>query len=114
MGGNGHAHSADMSGVLAMRPDWYDQARCVGSNPELFFPHGENNGRSKEFLNEDAMQQDTADKLCWGKDGTGECRARANCLAYALSNNENSGVWGGYTEVQLTEMLKSTRRKQHA
>ena len=30
----------------------------------------------------------------------GECAVRRSCLAFALSENEDHGVWGGTTEVQ--------------
>lgn len=63
------------------RPQWWDKARCAETDPEVFFPEqGE--------PNEDAKQ------ICRG------CEVRAECLAWALRNHIEFGVWGGLSETE--------------
>ena len=60
--------------------DWSTRAVCTGSNPDALFVTG-------------AAQRDAA-KLC------GACPVRLECLADALDNQIEYGVWGGMTERQ--------------
>ena len=62
-------------GVLA----WQDQALCAQTDPEAFFP--EKGGSTRE-----------AKKICTG------CEVKAECLEYALANDERFGIWGGLSE----------------
>lgn len=59
-----------------MRPDIYDQAKCRGLNPQVFFP--ERGGSTAQAL-----------AIC------AECPIRELCLQ--LNLNERAGVWGGMT-----------------
>jgi WhiB family redox-sensing transcriptional regulator len=72
---------------------WRSEARCLGSNPDLFFPLG---SKGKPLA-----QAETAKGLCLG------CTVRELCLLYALETNQVTGVWGGTTE----EERRSIRRK---
>ena len=63
---------------------WRAQARCLGSDPELFFPLG--------GTGEPLAQAETAKRICH------ECEVRNVCLQYALETNQVTGVWGGRTE----------------
>ena len=65
----------DNSGVLA----WQEQALCAQTDPEAFFP--EKGGSTRE-----------AKKICTG------CEVRAECLEFALANDERFGIWGGLSE----------------
>ena len=65
----------DDSGVLA----WQEQALCAQTDPEAFFP--EKGGSTRE-----------AKKICTG------CEVKAECLEYALANDERFGIWGGLSE----------------
>ena len=56
--------------------DWRDHALCNQTDPDAFFP--EKGGSPRE-----------AKKVCRG------CEVRAECLEYALANDERFGVWGG-------------------
>lgn len=60
-------------------PDWHDRALCAQTDPEAFFP--EKGGSTRE-----------AKKICTG------CEVRAECLSYALANDERFGIWGGLSE----------------
>jgi WhiB family redox-sensing transcriptional regulator len=58
---------------------WQDQALCAQTDPEAFFP--EKGGSTRE-----------AKRVCRS------CEVRAECLEYALENDERFGIWGGMSE----------------
>jgi WhiB family redox-sensing transcriptional regulator len=58
---------------------WQERALCAETDPEAFFP--EKGGSTRE-----------AKKICTG------CEVRAECLEYALANDERFGIWGGLSE----------------
>lgn len=64
---------------LINRPAWVELAECRGMDVSLFFP--ERGGRI-----------DAARDTCR------RCEVQAECLAYAINNNEKTGVWGGRSE----------------
>lgn len=58
---------------------WQERALCAQTDPEAFFP--EKGGSTRE-----------AKRVCGG------CEVRAECLGYALENDERFGIWGGLSE----------------
>ena len=72
---------------------WRAQARCLGSDPDLFFPLGS--------TGKPLAQVELAKGLCLG------CDVRERCLQYALETNQVTGVWGGTTE----DERRSLRRR---
>ncbi len=58
---------------------WQERALCAQTDPEAFFP--EKGGSTRE-----------AKKVCVS------CEVRAECLEYALENDERFGIWGGLSE----------------
>jgi WhiB family redox-sensing transcriptional regulator len=58
---------------------WQDQALCAQADPEEFFP--ERGGSTRE-----------AKRVCRS------CPVAAECLEFALANDERFGVWGGLSE----------------
>jgi WhiB family redox-sensing transcriptional regulator len=58
---------------------WQERALCAQTDPEAFFP--EKGGSTRE-----------AKKVCTA------CEVRAECLDYALANDERFGIWGGLSE----------------
>jgi WhiB family redox-sensing transcriptional regulator len=66
-------------GLEADAQSWQEQALCAETDPEAFFP--EKGGSTRE-----------AKKICTG------CEVKAECLEYALSNDERFGIWGGLSE----------------
>ena len=58
---------------------WQERALCAQTDPEAFFP--EKGGSTRE-----------AKKVCVS------CDVRAECLEYALENDERFGIWGGLSE----------------
>jgi WhiB family redox-sensing transcriptional regulator len=59
--------------------DWQERALCAQTDPEAFFP--EKGGSTRE-----------AKRICSG------CEVRAECLEYALAQDERFGIWGGLSE----------------
>jgi len=78
MGGAGIAGLLGI-GTEADAQSWQEQALCAETDPEAFFP--EKGGSTRE-----------AKKICTG------CEVKAQCLEYALSNDERFGIWGGLSE----------------
>lgn len=78
LGYNGHALTR-----RAKPQPWKQHAACTGLDPDLFYPPPGAIGRA---------QADAARTVCAG------CPVRLNCLAYALANGEELGIWGGTTE----------------
>ena len=60
--------------------DWRDDALCVEVSGDLFFPLPGADARVAE-----------AKSIC------DACDVQAQCLAYALDNNIEDGIWGGHT-----------------
>jgi WhiB family redox-sensing transcriptional regulator len=56
--------------------DWQDRALCAETDPEAFFP-------------EEGSLTAAAKRVCQ------TCEVQPECLAYALRNREQYGIWGG-------------------
>lgn len=65
---------------------------CRDTDPELFFP-----------LPGQTEQIDQAKAVC------ADCPVRVSCLAFALRNGEDHGIWGGTTE----DERRAIRRRIH-
>lgn len=63
------------------RPDWFDQAACLGAGPSLWFPEQGEDGVGRAVSN--------AAEVCH------TCPVRAACLEHALETHEQHGYWGG-------------------
>jgi WhiB family redox-sensing transcriptional regulator len=66
--------------------DWADKAVCRGGGPDALFVRGAAQNRAKQ--------------LC------ASCPVRIECLAEALDNRIEWGVWGGMTERERRALLK--------
>ena len=80
----GLGQSQGIAGLLGIgleddAQSWQEQALCAETDPEAFFP--EKGGSTRE-----------AKKICTG------CEVKAQCLEYALANDERFGIWGGLSE----------------
>ena len=73
----------DDDGPLA----WQERALCAQTDPEAFFP--EKGGSTRE-----------AKKVCTS------CDVRAECLDYALANDERFGIWGGLSERERRKLKR--------
>ena len=66
--------------------DWASQARCSSQDPDALFVRGK--------------AQHDAKAVCKG------CPVLAQCLAEALDNRTEFGVWGGMTERERRALLR--------
>lgn len=73
---------------LLMQSDWTLHAVCATADPDALFVTG-------------AAQRDAA-RICQA------CPVRLECLADALDNQVEFGVWGGMTERQRRAILKKS------
>jgi WhiB family redox-sensing transcriptional regulator len=75
---------------------WLPDARCVGQDPELFFPVG---------TTAPALAQISAAKAVCGA-----CPVRGDCLEWALATCQDAGVWGGLDEEERRVIRRARRR----
>ncbi len=75
--------------VNADTETWRDYALCAQADPEAFFPDKGGSALKPK-------------RIC------ASCEVRAQCLEYALANDERHGVWGGLSEHERRPL----RRKQ--
>jgi WhiB family redox-sensing transcriptional regulator len=66
---------------------WQTESLCAQTDPEAFFP--EKGGSTRD-----------AKKIC------GSCEVKAECLEYALQNDERFGIWGGLSERERRKLRK--------
>jgi WhiB family redox-sensing transcriptional regulator len=66
---------------------WQTDALCSQTDPEAFFP--EKGGSTRD-----------AKRVC------GTCDVRAECLEYALQNDERFGIWGGLSERERRKLKR--------
>jgi WhiB family redox-sensing transcriptional regulator len=80
-------------GLLGNDSDWRREAKCLGTDPALFFPVG--------VTGLPLAQAEAAKQVCQA------CSVRQPCLEYALSTNQDTGVWGGTTEEERRALRRS-------
>ena len=66
---------------------WQERALCAQTDPEAFFP--EKGGSTRE-----------AKSVC------ASCTVSAECLDYAIDNDERFGIWGGLSERERRKLKK--------
>ena len=66
---------------------WADFGRCVGVDPDVFFPRR-------------GQDPAPAKSLCR------QCPVRSDCLEWALETNQKHGIWGGMTEGQRRRLRR--------
>jgi len=74
-----------------MSDSWRQYARCLGADPETFYPSSED-------------QADEARAIC------AVCPVREPCLEHAIVAREKQGVWGGLTEQERRRLIRRRRR----
>ena len=72
--------------------DWRELASCRDTNPDLFFPVG-TTGPAIE-------QIEAAKAVCR------ECEVRRPCLEFALTTNQDAGIWGGTSEEERRKLRR--------
>ena len=76
-----------LASSLALRvadDEWRDRALCRDTDPDLFFPVG-TTGLA-------LVQIEHAKQVC------AQCPVTTECLDFALTTNQDSGIWGGLSE----------------
>ncbi|HET8658697.1 MAG TPA: WhiB family transcriptional regulator [Micromonosporaceae bacterium] len=71
---------------MSMVTDWLSLAACRDEDPDALFVKG--------------AEQNVAKRICRG------CPVRYECLADALDNRIEFGVWGGMTERERRALLR--------
>ena len=67
---------------------WQTDSLCAQTDPEAFFP--EKGGSTRD-----------AKKICTS------CEVKAQCLEYALQNDERFGIWGGLSERERRRLRRA-------
>ena len=74
-----------------MNNDWIEKAACQGKGNELFFSDS-----TFRTVNKKMIEQ--AKNVCR------TCSVSADCLAYAINEDERFGIWGGYSSKELSAL----------
>jgi WhiB family redox-sensing transcriptional regulator len=80
--------------------EWVRQARCIGVDPELFFPVGSTGPA--------LAQAEAAKAVC------SMCPVRPECLTWALATGRDAGGGGGTSEEERRAMRGIGRPEQVA
>lgn len=79
------------------RMEWVAVARCIGEEPDLFFPVG---------TTRPAVEQtERAKAICR------DCPVIMECLEWSLATAQDAGVWGGHSEDERREIRRARRRR---
>lgn len=78
--------------------DWRKDAACAHVDTDLFFPVG---------VTGPAIPQIAAAKAVCE-----ECPARATCLDFAITTNQEYGIWGGTSEEERRVLRRRWRAEQ--
>lgn len=81
--------------ALSEADGWVAFARCGEEGAPNMFPH-----------------EKDADGLEAARAACGRCVVRDACLAAAMTNGEQHGVWGGLTAGERTDLRRRTRRAE--
>lgn len=85
---------------ITSRKAWQDEARCVGTDPDAFFP--DKGGSTRDVK-----------RICNGPaDGSDPCPVRAQCLEDAIVNDERFGVFGGLAERERRAISRARPTQQ--
>jgi WhiB family transcriptional regulator, redox-sensing transcriptional regulator len=74
--------------------DWRREARCSTVDTSVFFPTGKSGMSATQ----------AAKRLC------SDCPVRARCLEFAVTTNQEYGVWGGADEDERRALRRTWRR----
>lgn len=72
---------------------WRANSSCRDTDPDLFFPVGTTGP---------ALEQIAAAKAVCNS-----CEAKEPCLEFALTTNQDSGVWGGTSEEERRKLRRA-------
>jgi WhiB family redox-sensing transcriptional regulator len=78
--------------------NWREGAACADVDPDLFFPVG---------VTGPAVPQIAAAKAVCGT-----CAVQTQCLEFAITTNQEYGVWGGTSEEERRALRRAWRARQ--
>jgi WhiB family transcriptional regulator, redox-sensing transcriptional regulator len=78
--------------------DWRDESACQDLDTELFLPVGRTGPA--------VPQIEAAKAIC------ADCEARAACLHFAVTTNQEYGVWGGTSEEEPRQLRRVWRARR--
>jgi len=73
---------------------------CRDTDPDLFFPIGTTGPALAQIENAKAVCR--------------QCPAQAACLEFALSTNQDTGIWGGTSEEERRKLRRAWVARQRA
>jgi WhiB family redox-sensing transcriptional regulator len=76
-----------------MSNHWRQYARCLGADPETFYPPPESDDGAV-----------AAKAIC------AVCPVREPCLEHAITHREKQGVWGGLDERERRRLVRQRRK----
>jgi len=79
--------------------DWQLKANCIGLDSTMFIPTDLKGAAVNK-------QMKAAKQYCY------ECSVRAECLAFAIYNNMDIGLWGGFTPLERKGLHKTVPVKK--
>jgi WhiB family transcriptional regulator, redox-sensing transcriptional regulator len=79
---------------------WRRDAACRDTDPDLFFPVGTTGQALVQIAN--------ARHVC------SICPVAEHCLEYALTTNQDSGIWGGTSEEERRKLRREYVARQKA
>jgi WhiB family transcriptional regulator, redox-sensing transcriptional regulator len=82
--------------VTLERDEWRHFAECRDTDPDLFFPVGTTGPALEQIANAKAVCR--------------TCDVQSLCLEYAVTTNQDSGVWGGTSEEERRQMRRARQR----
>lgn len=77
--------------------EWRRDAACKDLDPNLFFPIG--------------VTGPAVDQIAAAKSICNQCPVRAECLEFAITTNQEFGVWGGTTEDERRVLRRQWRAR---
>ena len=78
--------------------EWRVLASCQDTDPDLFFPVGTTGPAIEQIANAKAVCD--------------ACPVKEPCLEFALSTNQDSGVWGGTSEEERRKLRRAWVARQ--
>jgi WhiB family redox-sensing transcriptional regulator len=79
---------------------WRNEALCRDTDPDLFFPVGTTGPALAQIENAKAVCR--------------QCPAQTACLEFALSTNQDTGIWGGTSEEERRKLRRAWVARQRA
>lgn len=79
---------------------WRQDAECRDLDPNLFFPIG--------------VTGAAVEQIAAAKDICSACPVRAECLEFAITTNQEFGVWGGTSEDERRVLRRQWRARMRS